>query len=359
MTVAKARSVGVAVVGSGRIGTLRASLSAAHPGVTFIAVSDKQKHKADILAQKIGADFVTTDNLAAINHPSVDAIFISTPEHDHRDAVVQALESGKPVFVEKPLSFSLEDGDAIVEAAKRTGTEIRVGYSRRHERRWMLAKEQILQGRLGEILGIQQRVYNARAQLLEILKRAPTASAVNDVLTYYVDMACWYLEGHKPVEVVAREQRRVFKSLGHDTGDVTWALVTFDNGAVVNLGVSYVLPMKYPSVGQSARFEVIGTDGVILLDADNKDSLLYTEKGAPHAYVPDHNISLMFMQTTSAADFAVGDFWGAVASETRSWLDHLMTGRPVPHTTLEEARTTLAVTLAIEESARTGKTIKL
>jgi predicted dehydrogenase len=75
--------------------------------------------------------------------------------------------------------------------------------------------------------------------------------------------------------------------------------------------------------------------------------------------VPDHNISLMFMQTTSAADYAVGDYWGAVASETRSWLDHLMTGRPVPHTTLEEARRTLAVTLAIEEAARTGKTIKL
>ncbi len=351
--------IGIAVIGSGRIGTLRASLSAAHPGVNFLAVSDRAQHKADILAQRVGANLATTDNLAAINHPSVSAVFVSTPEHDHREAVVQALEAGKPVFVEKPLSFSLADGDAIVEAAKRTGTEIRVGYSRRHERRWMLAKEQILQGRLGEILGIQQRVYNARAQFLEILKRAPTATAVNDVLTYYVDMACWYLEGHRPVEVVAREQKRVFKSMGYDVGDVTWALLTFDNGAVVNLGISYVLPAKYPAVGQSARFEIIGTEGVILLDADNKDSLLYTERGAPHTYVPDHTISLMFMQTTSAADFAVGDYWGAVASETRSWLDHLMTGRAVPHTTLEEARRTLAVTLAIEEAARTGKTIKL
>ena len=347
------------MIGSGRIGTLRASLSAAHPGVNFLAVSDREQHKADILAQRVGANLATTDNLAAIQHPSVNAVFVSTPEHDHREAVVQALEAGKPVFVEKPLSFSLADADAIVETAKRTGTEIRVGYSRRHERRWMLAKEQILQGRLGEILGIQQRVYNARAQFMEILKRAPTATAVNDVLTYYVDMACWYLEGHRPVEVVAREQKRVFKSMGYDVGDVTWAIVTFDTGAVVNLGISYVLPAKYPTVGQSARFEIIGTEGVILLDADNKDSLLYTERGAPHTYVPDHNVSLMFMQTTSAADYAVGDYWGAVASETRSWLDHLMTGRPVPHTTLEEARRTLAVTLAIEEAARTGKTIKI
>lgn len=353
------KTAGIAVIGSGRIGTLRATMSRQHPGVSFLAVADKQKHKADILAQRVGADFVTTDNLAAINHPQTTAVFVSTPEHDHRDAIIQALEAGKPVLVEKPLSFSVEDADAIVAAAKRTGTEIRVGYSRRHERRWMMAKEQIQQGRLGEILGIQQRVYNARAQLLEILKRAPTANAVNDVLTYYVDMACWYLEGHKPVEVVAREQKRVFKAMGHDIGDVTWAIVTFDNGAVVNLGVSYVFPPRYPSGGQSARFEVIGTDGVILLDADNKDSLLYTDVGFPHAYVPDHKINMMFMQTTSASDYAVGDYWGAVANETRSWLDHLMTGRNVPHTTLEEARTTLAVTQAIELSARTGKTINL
>ena len=65
------------------------------------------------------------------------------------------------------------------------------------------------------------------------------------------------------------------------------------------------------------------------------------------------------MQTTSAADFAVGEYWGAVANETRSWIDHLMSGRPCPHTTPTEARRTLAVTLAIEEAARTGQAVKL
>ena len=98
---------------------------------------------------------------------------------------------------------------------------------------------------------------------------------------------------------------------------------------------------------------------MILLDVDNKDSLLYTDKGAPHTYVPDHDVNMMFMQTTSAADFAVGEYWGAVASETRSWIDHLMTGRASPHTTPGEARRTLAVTLAIEEAARTGDAVKL
>lgn len=351
--------LGVAVIGCGRIGGLRAHLSATHPSVNFLALSDRERHKADILAQKTGADFVTTDNAAAIDHPEVGIVFVSTPEHDHRESIIAALEAGKPVFVEKPLALTLADADAIIEAQKRTGTPLRVGYSRRHERRWMMTKEQIAQGRLGEIIGIQSRVYNTRAQMLQILERAPDATPVNDVLTYYVDMACWFLEGVRPVEVVARENSRVYKKLGYDKADVTWAIVTFENGAMVNLGICYALPAKYPTVGQSSRFEILGEDGVILLDVDNKDSLLYTDRGAPHTYVPDHNVSLMFMQTTSAADYAVGDYWGAVASETRSWIDHLLTGRPCAHTTPEEARRTLAVTLAIEEAARTGKPVTL
>ncbi|MEK9900696.1 MAG: Gfo/Idh/MocA family oxidoreductase, partial [Rhodospirillaceae bacterium] len=214
-------ALGVAVIGCGRIGGLRAKLSSAHPGVGFLALSDANRTQADVLAQQTGADLVTTDNLAAISDERVGAVFISTPEHDHRTAVIQALEAGKAVFVEKPIALTVEDADAIIEAVERTGAELRVGYSRRHDRRWMLAKEQIVQGRVGEVLGIQSRVYNSRAQLMEILKRAPDATPVNDVLTYYVDMACWYLEGIRPVEVVARAQSKVFKALGHKAADVT------------------------------------------------------------------------------------------------------------------------------------------
>ena len=351
--------LGIAVIGCGRIGGLRASLSSTHPSVNFLALSDREQKQGDVLAQRTGADVVTTDNMAAITDDRVDAVFVSTPEHDHRDSIVAALEAGKAVFVEKPIALTLEDADIIIEAAERTGSELRVGYSRRHDRRWMMTKEQILQGRLGEILGIQSRVYNTRAQLMEILKRSPDATPVTDVLTYYVDMACWFLEGIRPVEVVARSKYKIFRELGYNAADVTWAIITFENGAVVNLGISYALPATYPTIGQSSRFEIIGDEGVVLLDADNKDSLLYTDRGAPHTYVPDHNINMMFMQTTSAADFAVGDYWGAVASETRSWLDHLMTGRPSPHTTAREARRTLAVTLAIEEAAATGQSVTL
>jgi hypothetical protein len=50
---------------------------------------------------------------------------------------------------------------------------------------------------------------------------------------------------------------------------------------VVNLGIDYALPEKYPSVGQSPRLEILGDEGVMLLDEDLKDQLLYTDRGYP------------------------------------------------------------------------------
>lgn len=355
----KNRQIGIAVVGSGRIGTLRAHMAARHPSVRFLAVSDKDPVRASVLAESVAANFSSGDNAEVISRPEVDAVFVSTPEHDHAGPILQALQLGKPVFVEKPIALTLEDADRVVAAAEAAGVDLRIGYSRRHDRRWMLAKEQIVRGRLGRILGATARVYNTRAQMLQILERSPDATPILDVLTYYVDMACWFLEGVRPAEVVARGNSIIFKEMGYSAQDVTWAIITFEDGAVVNLGVCYALPAKYPSHGQSARFEVLGTDGVILLDQDNKDSILFTDVGVPHAYVPGHTANMVFMQTNSSGDWAMGDFWGPIANETRSWLDHLATGRPCPHTTAREGRRTLAVTLAIEESARTGSAVRL
>lgn len=353
------RQIGIAVVGSGRIGTLRAHMASRHPSVRFLAVSDKNPERAHALAKGVGAQLASEDNLEVIAHPEVDAVIVSTSEHEHAEPLLQAIGLGKPVLVEKPLALTLPDADRIVAAAEAKGVDLRIGYSRRHDRRWMLAKEQIVRGRLGQIVGATARVYNSRAQMFEILKRSPGATPVLDVLTYYVDMACWFLEGNRPVEVVARGQSKIFKELGYAAQDVTWTILTFEDGAVVSLGVCYILPAQYPTYGQSARFEVLGTEGVILLDMDNKDSILFTDQGVPHAYVPDHTAKMLFMQSNSSGDWAVGDYWGPVGNETRSWLDHLATGRPCPHTTAREGRLTLEVTLAIEHAARTGEAVTL
>ncbi|MFN7085488.1 MAG: Gfo/Idh/MocA family protein [Burkholderiales bacterium] len=353
------KELGIAVIGSGRIGTLRARLAAKHPAVGFLAVSDRDPARARALAEQTGADFHSADNFEVLGRPEVDAVFVSTPEGEHAAAVKRALELGKPVLVEKPLALSLEDADDILATLEATGGNLRVGYSRRFKECYLRAKEQMIHGRLGRVIGGLARVYNSRAQAFSILKRDPHATPVLDVLTYYVDLMCWFMEGNPPVEIVARGQHGIFKEAGYGAHDVTWAIVTFADGAVVNFGVSYALPAKYPTLGQSDRVELLGTEGTMIIDDDHMDHVLYSDKGIPHAYVPDHNVNMAFLGSNTAGDWAVGEFWGPLANETRAWLDHLVTGNPTVHTTPEQARINLETTLAIERAAVSGKAVRL
>jgi predicted dehydrogenase len=348
----KQNNIGIAVVGAGRIGTLRARLAAKHPSVNYLAISDKDPARAKTLAGQASADRYSGSNDEVIADPKVTAVIVSTPEQEHTKPILQALRLGKPVLVEKPIGFSLPDADKILATLHETKGDLRVGYSRRY-------KEQMRHQRLGRVVGGTARVYNSRAQAFAILKRDPHATPVMDVLTYYVDLMCWFLEGNRPVEVVARGQHGIFKEAGYGAHDVTWAIVTFADGAVINLGVSYALPSGYPTLGQSDRVELLGTEGTMIIDDDHMDHLLYSEKGIPHAYVPDHGVKMAFLGSNTAGDWAMDDFWGPLGNETRAWLDHLATGAPTIHTTPQQARINLETTIAIERAVESGQPVRL
>lgn len=357
--VGERRQIGLAVVGSGKIGTFRARLGSEHPAVRFIAVSDRRPEVAAKLAETVGADLWSADNEAIIGHPEVDAVIVSTSEGQHAEAVIHALELGKPVLVEKPIALTLEDADRIVAAAIEYDTGLHVGYSRRFRRRYHVAKEQIAQGRMGRLLGGAARVYNSRSQALAMLARDPEATPVVDALTYYVDLMNWFFAGRRLTEVRAIGQRGVLEESGHATDDLTWAMLTYDDGSAINLGVCYALPEKYPALGHAARVELIGTDGVMLLDDDHTDQVMYSDHGVPHSYLPDHVVNAVFLSSGTPGDWALGEFIGPLAAETRAWLDHLVTGRPCNLTTPASARATLEATLAIQQAASTGQTVTL
>ncbi|TMG75057.1 MAG: Gfo/Idh/MocA family oxidoreductase [Betaproteobacteria bacterium] len=353
------KSLGIAVVGAGRIGSLRARLAAEYPAVNFIAVSDADPARARDLAREVGAQFHSGDNLAAISRPEVNAVIVAASEGEHALPVMQALEQGRSVLVEKPLALTLAEADRIIAAVEKRKANLRVGYSRRYKDRYLIAKEQVIQGRVGKIVGAAARVYNSRSQAFAMLKRNPGATPVVDALTYYVDLLNWLLEGAHVTEVFARGQKGVLKAAGHDTDDVSWAILTYSDGTIASLGVSYALPEKYPALGHAARVEVLGTEGVMILDDDHTDQLMYTEKGVPHVYLPDHSVNMVFLQSGTPGDWALGEFLGPIANETRAWLDHLALGKPCNLATAPEARRTLEITLAIEQSAKSLKPVAL
>ncbi len=353
------RSIGLGIVGCGRIGALRARLAARHAGVRFIALSDADAASAARVAGLCGAQVHGSDNRAVIEHPEVDAVIVATPEGEHLAPLLAAIACGKPVLVEKPVALTLAEADRAIAAAEAAKVDVRVGYSRRYKDRYLLAKEQVVKGRIGRVLGASARVYNSRAQALAMMGRNPHATPVVDALTYYVDLIGWFLGHPQLVEVYARGQKGVLAAAGHAADDVDYALLTYADGTVVNLAVSYALPSQYPAQGHAARVELIGDAGVMILDDDHTDQLMYSEQGMPHVYLPGEQVNMVFLQSGTPGDWALGEFWGPIANETRAWLDWLVLGSPCALPDARTARATLEATLAIEASVAQRSAVTL
>ena len=143
------RSIGVAVVGAGKIGRHRARLATEHAGVDFIAVADRTVDRAKSLADEVGADTWTDDAADLVGRDEVDAVIVSTEEKAHREPVIAALEAGKPTLVEKPIALTLGDADAMIAAADRTDVPLWVGYSMRYAQRYAVGYQQMAEGKIG------------------------------------------------------------------------------------------------------------------------------------------------------------------------------------------------------------------
>lgn len=352
------KQFGVAIVGAGNIGSYRTGTAAAHSAVDFLAISDREPSRAEKLGKEFKADLVSGDNNEIIHDDRVGAVIVSTSEPEHAAPVIEALRLGKPVFVEKPIALTLEDADRMIEASEASGASLHVGYSLRFNRPYLVGKQQILDGKLGRIVAGTARHYHTKANALKILARSAEATFVKDALTYLVDLYGWFLEDVRPVEIVARSHGLVFRDLGHDADEATWAIVTYSDGTIVNLGLGYALPSNYPSHGRLVRAEILGEKGVIFLDGDHRENIIQSEEGVLSAYV-GRQTETGFLTSNASGNWALGHYWGPLGEETRSWLDFLSTGKPSPHTTAEEARINLQVTHAIEQAAASGETVRL
>jgi predicted dehydrogenase len=96
---------------------------------------------------------------------SLDAVIVATPDHWHTRMVIDAVEAGKDVYVEKPLAHKIDEGFAIIEAVRRTRRVVQVGTQRRSMELFLQAREFLTGGRLGEIRLVTSAWYNNQSSL--------------------------------------------------------------------------------------------------------------------------------------------------------------------------------------------------
>ena len=107
-------TIGVAVIGAGGIGTLRAHSCSQIPQIGHLAVCDIDAGKLGKLAEAVNADQVTENYEEAIRDDRVQAVIVSTDEESHYGPAKLAASLGKPVLIEKPFVLNLDEADDII-----------------------------------------------------------------------------------------------------------------------------------------------------------------------------------------------------------------------------------------------------
>ena len=357
----EAKRIGLAIVGAGRVGLFRGEVAMRHPQVGWIGIAEKDPERAKLVAEKLNADFVTADHRELLRRPETNAVIVSTDEHLHVDPILAAVERGHPMLIEKPLATELADSARVLKAIEAAGVDAVVGYTQRFRRRWLAAKEKVRTGALGDVTLVTSRAFMNRLVAIDNYRRTDRPESISPMVisgTHALDVVMWLMEAKTPVEVYARS---VDKVLGPEWKgiDATAGLITFSDGSIYHLNISWALPVTWPGAVYSLEVGIVGTTGVLTIDDTHRDIVLAVSAGQSEGYAPDQSRLVDFMGSYPPGDMALGELRGPMRDETESWLNRVALGLPTQAATAAEAHNRLMLTKVLDLSAQRRAPVEL
>lgn len=140
----------IGVIGMRYQGSVIAEKAMAHGDL--VAFCDVDRHVREMARACFGStQKICEDYQAILDDKSIDVVLIGAPDHWHARMVIDAMKAGKDVYVEKPLTLTVDEGKAIRKAAAQTRRVVQVGTWQRSDIRFRLAAELVRAGRLGKI----------------------------------------------------------------------------------------------------------------------------------------------------------------------------------------------------------------
>src|SRR6266481_2595416 len=190
------KRIGLAIIGGGRVGLFRGEVAARHPQVDFIGLAEIKPDRGKFVADKLGADFVSSDYRELLARPEVTAAVISTDEHLHVGPILAAVERGLSLFIEKPLATDLAESERVLKAIQESGVDAVVGYTQRFRRGWLAAKEKVQTGQLGDVTLVTSRAFMNRLVALDNYRRTNDPVDISPMVisgTHAVDIVMWMM----------------------------------------------------------------------------------------------------------------------------------------------------------------------
>jgi predicted dehydrogenase len=359
------RDIGLAVIGCGTVGRIRAMIARDHPGVGWLGLCDRDEAVGSKLAADSRADLFTTDFAELIARPEVDAVIVATDENEHEAPTIAAARAGKALFIEKPLATSARGSARVLAEIEEHGVPAAIGYTQRFRRRFLATKAKLETGAVGDVTTVVTRAFMNRMVPLATLRRTERRATLTPIVvsgTHSVDLCLWLMDGKTPATVYARSTDR---SLGeHGTKDATLALVTMTDGTIWSMNISWALPTVWPGSVYGLEIGIVGTEGVLDIEDTHRDTVLASEHAQPAGYSPEGFAAgaprhVDFLTSYPPGDLWAGQLWGPMREETTSWLTSLVTGLHTPHATAADGHRNLLLTMAIDLSAKRGAEVTL
>jgi predicted dehydrogenase len=358
------KQIGLAIIGCGTIGRIRAKFARDYPGVGWIGLCDVKSDIGKQLESDIDADFFTSDYRELLNRPEVTATIIATDENFHFDPTMLAIENGHDLFIEKPLATDARQSAEILAAIEASGVDAVVGYTNRFRRRFLAIKERLITGQIGDVHSVVTRAFMNRMVPIATVQRTQDRATLTPMVvsgTHSLDMSLWLMEGKTPTSVYAQSTDKVLGKWG--TKDSTFGVFTMDDDSIFSMNISWALPEVWPGAVYGIEIGIVGTEGVIDIEDTHRDLVMATNVAqgagyAPEGYTaPDRHVE--FLTSYPPGDLHLDQLWGPMREETNSWYQRIYLGQETPHATAADGHRNLMTTMAMDLSAKRGEVVQL
>lgn len=253
-------TVRLAIVGTGRMGTVHARTLAPLGEVDLVGLVEPAVEYGQALAEELGTrHYATFETLVAGDRP--DAVLVASPTPTHPVLVRQALDDGLHVLCEKPLALELAAGGELAALAEERDLILQVGFWRRFSPPWLSAKRLIDDGAIGRPVMLRLSQWDAAPPPPAFCDPSVSGGLAIDCGVHEFDLAEWFT-GELVSQVTAWNLPVVNEHVGV-AGDIDnlVAVLELEGGAVATVDLS-----RNAGYDDDVRTEILGETGAIFID---------------------------------------------------------------------------------------------